>query len=152
MPSITAKGLLGFLRPSNPQAPSPLELELIQKFNHLFPELQGDFFSYLQNAECGCKDRLMEALNRNPDQAEELVRIIYRDVGAQIGRPVPAFAITVEDTTDPATLTSIAGDVLDIEPTRDAYRQTLRQLYADRKVYQGLVLERQSDRWTLYFY
>ena len=150
MPSITAQGLLGFLRPSNPQSPSPLELELIQRFNIEFPELQGDLFSYLTNTECGCKARLVEALNRNPEQAEQLVRLIYKDLPP--GRPVPEFAITVEDTTDPNTLTSIAGQVIDIEPTREAYRHQIRQLYAERKVYQGLVLERSPDRWTLYFY
>jgi hypothetical protein len=150
MPSITAKGLLGFVRPSNPDAPSPLEIELVTLFNQLFPELQGDLFSFIQNSECGCKTRLSDALNRNPAQAEQLVRLIYRDVPA--GRPTPEFAIVAEDTTDPATLTSIAGTVLDIEPTREAYRAQLRQLYAERKVYQGVFIEFKPDLWTLYFY
>lgn len=150
MPSITAKGLLGFVRPSNPEAPSPLEIELVALFNQLFPEMQGDLFSYIQNSECGCKTRLIDALNRNPEQAEQLVKLIYRDV--PVGRPVPEFAITTEETVDPATLTSIAGTVLDIEPTRDAYRAQLRQLYAERKVYQGVFIEFKPDTWTLYFY
>jgi hypothetical protein len=150
MPSITAKGVLGFIRPSNPQAPSAAEIELVTLFNKLFPELQGDLFSFLQNHECGCKVRLIEALNRNPAQAEQLVQLIYRDVPP--GRPLPEFAITTEDTTDPSTLTSIAGTVLEIEPTREAYRAQLRQLFAERKVYQGVFIEFEPDAWTLYFY
>lgn len=150
MPSITAKGILGFVRPANPQAPTPTEIELVQQFNLLFPELQGDLFSFLQDSTCGCKTRLMEGLNRNPAQAEQLVRLIYRDV--PVGRPTPEFAITTEDTTDPATLTSIAGTVVDIDPNRDAYRTYLRQLYAERKVYQGVFLEFKPAAWTLYFY
>lgn len=150
MPSITAKGLLGFIRPANPDAPSPLEIELVTAFNALFPELQGDLFSFIQNQECGCKARLADALNRNPEQAEELVRLIYK--GMPIGRPVPEFAITTEETVDPATLTSIAGTVLDVDPTREAYRAQLRQLYAERKVYQGVFIEFKPDAWTLYFY
>jgi hypothetical protein len=150
MPSITAKGILGFLRPSNPQAPSPLEIEIVTLFNRLFPELQGDLFSFLQNQECSCKTRLTEALNRNPAQAEQLVKLIYKDV--PLGRPAPEFAITPEDTSDPGTLTSIAGLVLDIEPDRDAYRTQLRQFYAERKVYQGVFIEFKPTAWTLYFY
>jgi hypothetical protein len=150
MPSITAKGLLGFVRPSNPNAPSPLEIELVTLFNQLFPEMQGDLFSFLQDSTCGCKTRLIEALNRNPAQAEQLVKLIYRDVPAE--RPAPEFAITTEDVTDPATLTSIAGTVMDIEPSRDAYRTQIRQLYAERKVYQGVFLEFKPNTWTLYFY
>lgn len=150
MPSITAKGLLGFIRPSNPESPSPLEIELVTLFNQLFPEMQGDLFSYIQNSECGCKTRLFDALNRNPVQAERLVKLIYRDVPP--GRPIPEFAITTEETVDPATLTSIAGTVIDIEPSRDAYRAQLRQLYAERKVYQGVFIEFNPTVWTLYFY
>lgn len=150
MPSITAKGLLGFIRPSNPDAPSPLEIELVTLFNKLFPEMQGDLFSFLQNSECGCKSRLADALNRNPEQSEQLVRLIYRDVPP--GRPVPEFSITQEETVDPATLTSIAGTVLDIEPTREAYKTQLRKLYAERKVYQGVFIEFTPEAWTLYFY
>jgi len=150
MPSITAKGILGFVRPSNPEAPSPLEIELVTLFNKLFPELQGDLFSFLQNSECGCKNRLTDALNRNPQQAEQLVKLIYKDVPE--GRPIPEFAITVADTSDPATLISIAGTVIDVEPSKEAYRAQIRQLYAERKVYQGVFIEFKPSTWTLYFY
>jgi hypothetical protein len=150
MPSITAKGILGFLRPVNPQAPTPLEIAVVAEFNLLFPELQGDLFSYIQNSECGCRHRIAEALNRNPEQSERLVRVIYKDLPA--GRPLPEFVITPEDTTDTHTLTSIAGTIIDIEPSREAYRAALRKLYAERKVYQGVFIERSTTAWTLYFY
>lgn len=150
MPSITAKGLVSFLRPANLDAPTEPEKELILLFNVLFPELQGDLFSFMQDKTCGCKARLIEALNRNPEQAEQLVQAIYKDL--PVGRPIPEFVITKEDTVDPTTLISIAGETMTIEPDRHAYKQTLRKLFAERKVYQGIFIQFNPESWTLYFY
>lgn len=150
MPSITAKGLVSFLRPANVSAPTQLEQEIIILFNSLFPEMQGDLFSYIQNSGCSCKDRLIMALNRNPEQAEQMVKVIYKDI--PVGRSVPEFAITQEDVADATIITSAAGRVVTIEPDNDQYRALLRKMYAAREVYQGVFIKFDKDSWTLYFY
>lgn len=150
MPSITASGLVSFLRPASLDAPTEHEQFVIREFNRLFPELQGDLFSYLQDKTCGCKNRLIDALNRNPEQAEEIVRAVYKDMPE--GRPKPEFAITQEDVVDPTMLTSIAGTILKIPAEPSVYKTTLRKLYAERKVYQGIHIDVRPDEWTLFFY
>lgn len=150
MPSITASGLVSFLRPAQLDAPSEHERSILLLFNQLFPELQGDLYSYLQDKTCGCKDRLIQALNRNPEQAEEIVRAVYKDLPE--GRPKPEFAITQEDVSDPTTLTSIAGHIETIPAEPHIYRALIRRLYAERKVYQGVCIQPVENKWQLFFY
>ena len=150
MPSITAKGLLSFLRPHDLNAPTSAEQELVREFNIRFPEMMNDMFSYLQDETCGCKDRLIAALNANPEQAEQLVGVIYKNLPPD--RPKPTFAITKAPVDDPTVLISIAGDVMEIPQDTAEYRKLLRQLYAERKVYQGLFIMPTANTWRLFFY
>jgi hypothetical protein len=150
MPSITAAGLASFLRPIDVDKPTESEFELIDQFNALFPELQGDLFSYMQNKECGCKQRIIAALNRSPEQAEQLVQLVYKDLPPT--RPRPTFEITQEDVVDPTTLTSYAGNIVVIDADQAEYRKLIRKLYAERKVYQGLFIEKLYTQWKIFFY
>jgi hypothetical protein len=147
---ITAKGLVSFLSPANVSAPTQFEQDIIRLFNQLFPELQGDLFSFIQNSGCSCKQRLIDTLNRNPEQAELLVKEIYKE--SPPGRPIPEFAISTEDVTDPTTVTSAAGKVITIPADNEEYRKLLRKMYADRQVYQGIFMKFEPKTWTLYFY
>ena len=150
MPSITASGLVSFLRPAQLDAPTEHERSILLLFNRLFPELQGDLYSYLQDKTCGCKDRLIAALNRNPEQAEEIVRAVYKDLPE--GRPRPEFAITYEEAVDPTSLTTIAGHIETIPADPEAYRTYIRRLHAERKVYQGICIRPVDNLWQLFFY
>ncbi len=147
--NITASAILSFFRPVDGSKPSLIESALWAYFNAEFPDAQGDLFSYIENAQCSCKAKLIRLLNLNPDKAKICIDIIYNDSG----KIKPTFVISQDVAVDNTELVSVAGTVLVIPADIDSYRNCVMKLHSERKVYQGIFIKDLSDkRWQLFFY
>jgi len=147
--NITASAILSFFRPVDGNKPSLIESALWQYFNAEFPEAQGDLYSYIENAQCSCKAKLIRLLNLNPDKAKVCIDIIYSGTD----KAKPTFVLSQDMAVDQTELISVAGTVLTIPADIDSYRNCVMKLHSERKVYQGIFIKDLPDkRWQLFFY
>ena len=154
MQLVNLNQLLDLLRVDDINRQTEEELRVGSEFATIWPGSIDTLNDYRRKRSCGtCKYRLMELFQEDPANTQKFFARVWTTGNAQLDiAGSRARAVPVRESSR-STPTLIAGEVMDIDDTPEAYAALIADLQIQRKRYTGLtVRELQPGTVRVYFF